>query len=147
MKRLKKIGLGLLVVLIILQFFRIDTSVPEFDPSQDFITQTQAPETMQVILKKACYDCHSYESNYPWYSQIAPVSWWMKDHINEGREHLNFSVWGSYSEKRRNHKLEECWEELEEGEMPMESYLIMHGEAELSAEEKSSFVNWLKTLK
>lgn len=140
----KKIALALVAILIIIQFFRIDKTNPEVIAENDFIQMVQPEENIQAILRTSCYDCHSNETNYPWYTNIAPVSWWVKDHINDGRKHLNFSEWGTYKEKRQNHKLEECYEEVEEGEMPMESYLIMHGEAKLSADQKNELVHWFK---
>lgn len=143
---LKKIGLGLLAVLVIIQFFRIDKENPEVIPRKDFITQTNPPENIKTIIRNACYDCHSNTTKYPWYSNVAPISWWLKHHIDEGREELNFSEWTDYNLKKQLHKLEECWEMIEEGEMPLESYLITHDEAELSAEEKELLIEWFKTL-
>jgi len=145
-KVLKKIGLLIAAAIVIMQFFRIDKSVPEMNEMDDFISQTNPPEKVKVILKNACYDCHSYKTQYPWYSNIAPVSWWLKDHIDEGREHLNFSIWRRYDLKRKKHKLEECWEEVEHGEMPLENYLYTHEEALLTKEEKETLITWFKSL-
>ncbi|MBL6448720.1 heme-binding domain-containing protein [Fulvivirga sp. 29W222] len=136
--------LTLLAALIIIQFFRIDKSVPEYNKTQDFISQETPPETVKHILKKACYDCHSNETVYPWYSEIAPVSWWLASHIEEGREHLNYSTWGEQPVKRKKHKLGEMIEEVEEGEMPLTSYTLAHSEASLTADEKAALINWLK---
>ena len=142
----KRILIALLLIFILIQFFRIDKTNPESDPSKDFITITNPPDEIKDMLKESCYDCHSHESKYPWYTNIAPISWWVKHHINEGREHLNFSIWGDYSEKKANHKLEECYEEVEEGEMPMSSYLIMHSHAGLSEQEIDQMVEWFKSI-
>ena len=98
------------------------------------------------MLKTSCYDCHSSESKYPWYSNVAPVSWWVKDHINEGREELNFSEWGTFSDKRKAKKIHEVLEEVEEGEMPMTPYLIIHTDAKLSPEQTENFMSWFKKL-
>ncbi len=136
MKKSKKIILALIVIFVIMQFFRIDKSTPEIDASKDFITITNPSAEVKEILTNTCYDCHSFETKYPWYSNVAPVSWWTKKHVNEGREELNFSVWGEYSAKKADHKLEECVEEVEEGEMPLESYTITHGDAKLTNEQK-----------
>ncbi len=141
---IKKILIGLVAILVIIQFFRIDKTNPEVIAENDFINMVQPDENIQAILKTSCYDCHSNETKYPWYTNIAPISWWVKDHINDGRKHLNFSEWGTYKEKKQKHKLEECFEEVEEGEMPMESYLIVHGEAELNTEQKEELVTWFK---
>lgn len=141
---LKRILLGLVAVLVILQFFRIDKTNPPLDQPNDFITQTNPPQEIAALLKDACYDCHSHETKYPWYTNIAPVSWWIKDHIDEAREHLNFSIWGTYEAKKRAHKLEECYEEVEEKHMPLKSYTWMHPEAKLDESQRSKLVKWFK---
>ena len=99
------------------------------------------------MLKTSCYDCHSNESIYPWYTNIAPVSWWIKKHINEGRDELNFSEWGNYSARRKDHKLDEIIELVEEGEMPLKSYLITHGDAKISTEQRAKIIEWAKTVR
>ena len=135
MAKLKKyLPWALLASLIIIQFFRIDKSKPEYDTFQDFINITNPSESVKSSLKNACYDCHSNESKYPWYTNIAPVSFWVKGHIKGARQHLNFSEWGTYSAKKADHKLEECIEELQERNMPLKSYTWLHGEAKLSDE-------------
>lgn len=143
----KKIFLGILFLLLFIQVFRIDKSTKPVDPSTDFIAITVPGEEVKNTLKIACYDCHSNQPAYPWYTNIAPVSWWIKHHIKEGREHLNFSDWGTYSEKRRNHKLEECIEMVEEGEMPMTSYTWMHKEAKLTDAQKLQLVEFFRAVK
>lgn len=143
----KKIIIGLIGLLVVIQFFRIDKSRPETEPGIDFISLTNPPEDIKNILHTACYDCHSYESVYPWYSNIAPVSWWIKDHINDGRGHLNFSVWGEYEEKKKDHKLEEIVEEVKEGEMPLKSYLITHSEAKLDNAQRAQLTGWIESLR
>ena len=94
------------------------------------------------MLKETCYDCHSNETKYPWYSNIAPISWLVADHRNEARHHLNFSIWGDYSQKRKDHKLEECIEMVQEGEMPMDSYTWFHPEAKLTEDQKQYLLEW-----
>ena len=143
----KKIIVGLLTLLILIQFIRVDKTNPAVDVNNDFITVTKAPAEIAAVLKNACYDCHSNETKYPWYFNVAPVSWWAKDHVNDGRKHLNYSIWNSYNKERQNHKLEEMYSEVEEGEMPLSSYTIMHGDAKLTAEQKAALTEWLKTVK
>ena len=138
----KKILIGVVIVLVGIQFIRIDKTNPPVDASKDFMTITDPPEEVEKLIRTSCYDCHSNESTYPWYSNVAPVSWWVKDHINEAREELNFSEWGTYEWKRTDHKLEECAEEVDEGEMPLKSYLIAHSEARLSDEDRAKLVDW-----
>jgi hypothetical protein len=133
----KKILIALVVVLVLIQFIRIDRSHPEISADKDFIAITQPEEKVEKLLRSACYDCHSYETEYPWYANVAPVSWFVGHHIDEGREHLNFSIWGDYEPARADHKLEESAEEVEEGEMPLNSYTWTHGDAKLSKAEKA----------
>lgn len=113
---------------------------------KDFIVSEKPPKEVEVLLRKICYDCHSNQINYPWYSKIAPVSWWIKDHINVGREHFNFSEWGNYPQGKKAHKAEECWEEVEEGEMPLQSYTFIHRDATLSDTDKALLINYFKQI-
>jgi len=143
----KKIVLFILALLIVFQFIRIDKSTKPVDPALDIIELTKPNEEIASVLKASCYDCHSSQPAYPWYTNIAPVSWWIKHHINEGTHHLNFSDWGNYTQKRKDHKLEECIEMVEEDEMPMSSYTLMHKDAKLSPAQKTLLINWFKALK
>lgn len=139
----KKILWGLLALLVVIQFFRIDKTNPEADPAKDFITMTNPPEAIASMLKTSCYDCHSAHTVYPWYTNIAPVSWWIKKHIDEGREHFNFSEWGNYDEGKKEHKLEEFYSEVEHRKMPLKSYLPLHPEAKLSDDQIKLITGWL----
>ena len=143
----KNILIAVLFLLIIMQVFRIDKTTKPVDATKDFISLTSANAEVANTLKVACYDCHSNQPAYPWYTNIAPVSWWIKHHINEGSHHLNFSEWGTYTEKRKDHKLEECIEMVEEGEMPMASYTWMHGNAKLTDAQKLQLVEFFKAVK
>ncbi len=145
---LKKILLALLALLVLIQFVPIDRSVPEdVEESASFFSKVQAPAEVENLMKQACMDCHSYDTEYPWYSYIAPVKFFLWDHIQEGREHLNFDEWANYSKKKADHKLEECVEELEEGEMPLEGYAIIHAEADLSEEERTMLIDFFRSLR
>jgi hypothetical protein len=144
MKLSTKIIGGLAIVLIGIQFFRIDKSAPEIDQSKDILTLHEASKEVTQILKNACYDCHSYKTEYPWYTNVSPVSWWVKYHINDARKHLNFSEWGNYELKRKKHKLKELIEEIEGGEMPLNSYAWVHDEAKLSAKQREALIVWAK---
>lgn len=143
----KKIILTLLSILIVIQFIRIDKTTKPVDANTDLIALTKPDAEIVSILKVSCYDCHSNQPTYHWYTNIAPVSWWIKHHINEGSHHLNFSEWGNYSQKRKDHKLDECIEMVEEDEMPMSSYTLMHKAAKLSPAQKALLLNWFKGLK
>ena len=140
----KKILLAIGAIIIVIQFFQIDKTRPEVESSKDFITMELPPQKIQDLLHVACYDCNSYETKYPWYTNIAPFSWWIKHHINDGRNHLNFAIWGDYELKKANHKLEECYEMLESAEMPMDSYTWLHPEALLTPVERTDLIAYFK---
>lgn len=142
-----KILLGLALLLIVLQFFGPDTSVPEYDGSKDFLTIHQPPQKISAIIQSACYDCHSYQTNYPWYSSIVPVSWWLQDHIDEGRDEFNLSLWADYPAERADHKLEEAVELVDEEEMPLPSYTWIHSDARLSDQERRELSEWFTSLR
>ncbi|NQZ44480.1 MAG: heme-binding domain-containing protein [Flavobacteriaceae bacterium] len=145
MKIAKKIGLALLVVLVILQFFKPEKNQTEAtDYVAAFETDTQPNAEVKQLLKTACYDCHSAHTEYPWYNQFAPVAFWLDHHVEEGKEHLDFSSWASYSIKKRDHKLDELIEEVEEGEMPLNEYTWTHADARLSDTQIQSLIAWAK---
>lgn len=144
---LKKILLGVALVALGLQFFQIDKTNPEFDPAQDIINITSPPTEVASILKTACYDCHSYQTKYPWYTNIQPLAWWIKDHIDHGREELNFSEWDTYSFRRADHKLEESSELVLEHEMPLPSYLWAHSDARLTDAQIKTLTSWFDQLR
>ena len=144
MKLGKKIAWALLIVFVAMQFYR-----PEKNESADahlaqFLSETNPPEQVAGILESSCYDCHTDHTNYPWYNQVAPISWWLDDHIEEGKEHLNFSQWDSYSPKKKDHKLEELIEEVEEGEMPLKEYTWTHSEADLTEAQRQAVMDWAR---
>ena len=144
---LKNSAIFFVFLFLLIQSFRFAKTAEAFDPAKDFTTLTFANAEVAHTLKIACYDCHSNQPTYPWYSNIAPISWWMQNHIDEGGHHLNFSEWGTYSEKRKDHKLEECIEMVEESEMPMASYTWMHKEAKLTDAQKLQLIEYFKAVK
>lgn len=145
-KWIKRIGLGLVAVLIIIQFFGIDKENPPVDASKEFMALTAPPADVADLIKASCYDCHSHETKYPWYTNVAPLSWWIGHHIEEGRAELNFSQWGDYPAEKAAHKAEESAEEIEEKHMPLKSYLITHGEARLTKEQRERLSTWFFAL-
>ncbi|WP_313028323.1 heme-binding domain-containing protein [Soonwooa sp.] len=144
---MKKVITVLLVAFIMIQFFPIDKINPEINPQMDFVNTKKPSITVAKILKTSCYDCHSNETKYPWYADIAPASWFLKNHIDEGRIKLNFSTWATYEPKRQAHKLEESIEMLEKDEMPLESYLLGHPEAKLTPETKKLLIEYFRQVK
>lgn len=143
---MKKIFYLLIVAFIILQFFQIDKTNPPFDENQDFLKIHNPSPEIAAKIKASCYDCHSNESSYPWYTNIQPVGWWIKNHIDEGKHHLNFSEFGTYSAKRQSHKMEECYELVEENEMPLKSYTIAHQDAVLDDATKEQLITYFKEM-
>ncbi|MFN0176479.1 MAG: heme-binding domain-containing protein [Saprospiraceae bacterium] len=141
---LKKIAWSALVLLLLIQFIRPNQTNPLVNASLDFQTVANPPAEVLTSLKNACYNCHSFETKYPWYTQVAPVSWWLANHIEEGRAHLNFSEFDKLSPEDRTEALGECTEVLQEGEMPLPSYtwLGLHPEANLSESQRNYLVQW-----
>ena len=145
-KLVRIVGWVMLIALIVIQFIPIDKSVPEVDPGQDFLNSYEMPQEFVTLVREACYDCHSYEAEYPWYAKIAPVKFWIQDHIEHGRGHLNYSIWGTYEIDRKIHKLEEMAEEVGEGHMPLNSFTWMHPEARLTDDQRTKLVGWFEAL-
>lgn len=142
----KKVLIGIAAALIIMQFFRIDKTAPAHDVANDILTMTGADAEITSLLKAACYDCHSYDTEYPWYTNVAPFSFFIKGHIKGGRQNVNFAEWASYDAGKRNHKLEECIEVIEDGRMPMKSYTWLHPEAKLTDAQNDKLIAWLKSV-
>lgn len=140
MNKKKKIIITLLSVIlfvfILIQFIPVSQTNPPVE------ADLEAPSEVKAILKKACYDCHSHETVWPWYNKIAPVSWLVAKDVNEGRSELNFSLWGKLKAKKQAKMAEEIWEEVEEGEMPLKIYTLLHKEAILSDTEKKTLQQW-----
>jgi hypothetical protein len=146
MKTLKRILIGVLLVLIVLQAFR-PAKNQSGDVSKDISSNFVVPENVKVILAKACNDCHSNTTRYPWYAEIQPVSWWLGNHIKDGKRHLNFNEFSGYRIARQYKKLEECIEQVKEGDMPLPSYTIIHKNAILTEAEKQTLYNWCEVLR
>jgi hypothetical protein len=144
---LKKIALTLLVALILIQFISPEKNIATARTAQHIENTYAVPANVQTILARACYDCHSDSTRYPWYNRVQPVAWWLAHHVDEGKNELNFSQFGGYTKKRQDHKLEEVTEMVKEGEMPMESYTWMHGDAKLTAEERTALIAWANDLR
>lgn len=141
---MKKISVILLVPFILIQFFPIDKNNPAPTPQMDFLTIKNTPESTANLIRNGCYDCHSNETKYLWYSNVQPIAWFLQDHIEEGRKELNFSTFATYEPKRQAHKLAEAIEQIEKGEMPLDSYIIAHSEAKFSEAQKQEVIQYLK---
>ena len=108
--------------------------------------EVPAPAGVRAVLRTSCYDCHSNETVWPWYSGVIPAKWLVRSHVEEGRGHLNFSTWSQYPPERAARKLEEVVEMVEEGKMPVASYVWLHGEAALSEEDAALIIEWARRL-
>jgi len=146
MKIVKKILIGLLIVLIVMQAFRPAKNISG-DKTKDISLSYVVPEDVKAILAKACNDCHSNSTRYPWYAEIQPTAWWLNSHINDGKRHLNFNEFDSYRIARQYKRLEDCIEEIKQGDMPLPSYTLIHKDAILTDTEKQTLFNWCEIVR
>jgi len=139
----KKIGIALALILIVIQFIRPEKNISGNDT---FAIQTKysIPNDVENILQVSCYDCHSNTTEYPWYSKVQPVAWFLADHVNDGKKHLNFSEFTKLPLFAQNHKLEETKEMVEEKEMPLSSYTYfgLHPKANLTDAQRNKIIDW-----
>lgn len=142
---MKKVLWALVAILIIIQFIRPEKNINEVTAVNTINAQVTVPDNVQTILKTACYDCHSNNTVYPWYNNIQPVMWMMTKHVNEGKEHLNFDELATYPLAKQYHKIEEVEEVIDNGEMPLSSYTIIHKDAKLTEEQKQILKDWVNT--
>ncbi|MFM2295803.1 MAG: hypothetical protein RLZZ350_2216 [Verrucomicrobiota bacterium] len=144
MKRLvKKASLAAFVVFVILQFIKPVGKNPPVATGHDFLTGANPPPAeVARLLRAACYDCHSHETRWPWYGRVAPVSWWLVDHIQEGREKFNFSDWPNDNPAKARKKISDLADEIAEGTMPLKSYTWMHADARLTDAQKKLLADW-----
>jgi DNA replicative helicase MCM subunit Mcm2 (Cdc46/Mcm family) len=142
----KKIMLFLLAALIGIQFFHPKKNKAEGVQANYIGNKYAVPADVKTILDKACLDCHSNNTHYPWYANIQPVHWWLDKHINEGRKHINYDEYTSRPLRYQYHKMEETIEMVKEGEMPLNSYTWTHKDAKLSQEEKVKITSWAQSV-
>jgi len=140
----KKILLSLLVILVLLQLIRPAKNNSNAPAPGDISQVVVVPADVQALLKKACYDCHSNNTYYPWYANIQPVGLYLAHHIEEGKDELNFNEFGDYSAKRQRNKLKGIAEQIQDGAMPLSSYTLLHKAARLTAAEKTAIIQWVE---
>jgi hypothetical protein len=141
-KALKWAVIVILVLFVAAQAYRPDLSGPPVDESKSMRATAQLSPEVGAIFDRACNDCHSSKTDWPWYSQVAPVSWWLKNHVDAGRHELSFSEWGTYPQRKAARKLSEICDEVSAGEMPLKSYLLLHPAAKLSDADKKAICDW-----
>lgn len=139
---LKIIGFVFFTVFIIVQFFMIDKTNPPVIVSETLSAAVAVPADISEILGRSCNDCHSNTTRYPWYANIQPAGWFLQDHIEHGRSHLNFSVFNTYSPQKKAKALDEICEQVEAAAMPLPSYLWIHGDAALKEGDARTLCDW-----
>ncbi|MFM6057846.1 MAG: heme-binding domain-containing protein [Microcystis aeruginosa] len=142
MNIVKTIGLTLLGALVVIQFIHPKKNQLPVNPDQQLISRYPLPDSVNTILQKACMDCHSNNSRYPWYASLQPVAWWLDEHIRDGKKHMNFDEYTHRSLRYQFHKMEEIIEMVKEEEMPLPSYTWTHTEARLTKEERIAITQW-----
>ena len=143
-KFLKIVAIALAATFIAIQFIRPVFTNPPVNQAETLEASMQVPENVEAILTTSCKDCHSNETKYPWYSNVQPSAWFLADHIKDGRQHLNLSVWNTYETSRKKRKISEICEQVESREMPLPSYLYIHWNAKLSDEQIKILCDWTK---
>jgi hypothetical protein len=135
-RALRWLTIVVVVTVVLIQLVPVDRSNPPV------VADLDAPPEVASVLRTSCYDCHSNETRWPWYGRVAPVSWLVAHDVEEAREHMNFSLWGTYDPHRQEKLAEEIWEEVEEGEMPLRKYLLAHRNARLSESARQTLREW-----
>ncbi len=146
MKIAKKILFFFLILLLLIQFYPLEKPEVTLNNPNDFLKNKDVPQKIAQLIKTSCYDCHSNETKFPWYSKFAPVKWLVYHDINEGREELNFSEWNKLSEDDKSDKLFDIQDEMSEGEMPIKIYTFMHQKAKLTEEQRILIASFVENL-
>ena len=141
-KALKIVAIVLALGFLSLQVFQIDKTNPPIAHNETLEAVVPVPADISLILARSCNDCHSHKTVYPWYTSIQPNGWFMKGHIDDGRDELNFSIFNTYSPQKKQKKLDEICDQVREGEMPLPSYLWIHSDAALSQSDKDALCRW-----
>lgn len=139
---LKKLGYGALAALLIIQFIKPARNISDTPTPNDIANKYAVPADVKSILTSACYDCHSNNTEYPWYANIQPVAWWLADHVEEGKREINFNEFLTYKPKKAHHKMEEVAEMVNNEEMPLKSYTIVHRDAALDPAQRKIVADW-----
>lgn len=145
MKIFKRILLILLIAFLAIQFVR-PAKNESTDKSKHISKLYAVPDDVNTILTKACNDCHTNNTVYPWYAAVQPVTWWLDDHIKEGKKHLNFDEYTTFSLRKQYHKMEEVVEQVKEKEMPLNSYTWVHSDAKLTDAERVALTTWAQSV-
>lgn len=142
---IKKIPIGLVAVFVIIQFFHPAKNLSG-ETNKDISVTYEMPEYVKSVLQRSCNDCHSNKTVYPWYAEIQPVAWWLNSHIEDGKKHFNLNNFMSLKVAVQKKKLEECIEQIENNEMPLGSYTLIHTDAKLSVHDKQMIKTWCQSI-
>ena len=145
-KKTKKVLLILLAIVVVIQFFRPTKNLSN-DQTHDISTVIPVPDNVKQIIKTSCADCHSNFTVYPWYAEVAPVSWYLANHVNEGKEHLNFNEWTTYNKEQQQHLIKGLKKAMKGKWMPLSSYLLIHKNSRMTDEQYTAFYNWVNSIK
>lgn len=143
---IKKIGWLLLIAFIVIQFIRPAKNVNATPATASIESVYLVPDDIKQLLGTACNDCHTNNTNYPWYSNVQPVNWWLNDHVKEGKKELNFDEFANYRPRRQYHKMEEVIEQVKDAKMPIESYTWIHKNALLNQGQKEKLTAWAQSV-
>jgi hypothetical protein len=144
---LKWVGVVFVVAFVGIQFVRPDMTNPQEDESLFYANHVRVPPEIAQILERSCFDCHSQRTVWPWYSQVAPISWFLAKDVANGRKHLNFSRWGAYAKVRQMTALNDIVDEVSSNGMPLPNYLTLHSEARLDSTDRAKIIAWAESEK
>lgn len=143
----KRVIIGLVIAFIVIQFFHPAKNQAEGIQLNNISTSVTVPDNVKTILNRACTDCHSNNTNYPWYNKVQPFAWILARHIDDGKNEINFDEYATYNLRRKYHKMEEITEQIKEDKMPIKSYTIIHQDAKLSNEDKQVLIQWADSVR
>ena len=141
----RRVLLAVVAMLAVVQLIPVARTNPPVDAAQTMSETIPVPSGIASILGRSCQDCHSSQTVWPWYSQVAPLSWFLVNHVNEGRGEMNVSEWGRYTARRKDRKLKEICEQVTRGKMPLETYTLLHPQARLSDLDRKALCDWSET--
>ena len=147
LRELRWFLIGIPSLLVLIQFLGPEKTNPSVDPDREIVNLYSVPPSVEAILRRSCFNCHSHETVWPWYSNVAPVSWFVIDHVNFGRDHMNLSDWAHYDREETDELFEEMCVLVREREMPLPPYLWMHKEARLGDQAVEMLCQWTEELR
>jgi hypothetical protein len=139
---LKRAALVIVAGLVVAQALRPARTNPAEDPARTLEAIAHPPPSVQAVLDRSCRDCHTNRTVWPWYTNVAPISWFVVGHVNEGRHDLSFSNWAAFAPALRAKRLAQMCDLVQRGEMPLTTYLLLHRDARVSDDERQAICDW-----